>query len=245
MADSPTIGGGQAPRRPRKALRRLGTALAIVGAALLVWAAVVYFWQEPFTGVYADYQQGRLEREYEKRVAGEPLPPEDAAATNPAQLQRAIARAARAYRTSLAHGAAMGRLFVPRLDLERIVINGAEVSDLRTGPGRDLRTFMPGESELVYIAGHRTTYGAPFRHIDDLRPGDRIVLEVPYGRFEYRVTGHAVVLPSDVDRLRSRGREELHLQASHPPYSAARRYVVSARFVGVEPLGEAAEARGR
>ena len=94
---------------------------------------------------------------------------------------------------------------------------------------------MPGEGKLVYIAGHRTTYGAPFRHIDTLGRGNRIFLEVPYGIFEYRVTEHAVVTPDEVDRLRSRGHEELALQASHPPYSAKQRYIVYARFVRFEP----------
>jgi sortase A len=133
----------------------------------------------------------------------------------------------------------MGRLTIPRLGLKRIVVNGASIPDLRKGPGRDVRSFMPGEGQFVYIAGHRTTYGAPFRHIDDLRPADWIYLKVPHGRFLYRVTRHRIVKPDDLRPLRSRGREELRLQASHPPYSAARRYVVYAKLVRVKLVDRA------
>jgi sortase A len=210
-------------------MRRAGNALLIVGVTFIVWGAVVYFWGEPFTGLYERRQQGQLADDYEERERVY-RPPAAAAESEPD-----LTRIAQAYRRRLPHGAPMGRLTVPRLDLRRIVVNGAEGGDLRRGPGRDLRSFMPGEGKLVYIAGHRTTYGAPFRHIDDLRRGDRIVLEVPYGRFVYRVTGHAIVKPEDVERLRPRGREELALQASHPPYSASRRYIAYARFVRVSP----------
>lgn len=117
----------------------------VAGAAFLLWGAVAYFWQEPFTGLYAGYQQGRLAREYEERFRIY-RPPSGAAEAMAGQVMEGrLARAARAYRTSLPQGKPMGRLTIPRLDLERIVVNGAEGSDLRKGPGRDLRTFMPGE----------------------------------------------------------------------------------------------------
>ena len=64
---------------------------------------------------------------------------------------------------------------------------------------------MPGEGELIYIAGHRTTYGAPLAHIDRLRKGDAVTLEVPYGKFVYRVTGHVIVPANDVARLQVDG----------------------------------------
>jgi LPXTG-site transpeptidase (sortase) family protein len=87
---------------------------------------------------------------------------------------------------------------------------------------------MPGEGELVYIAGHRTTYGAPFAHIDRLRPGDRVRLEMPYGTFGYRVTRSVIVPADDIGRLRSQGREQVALQACHPRFSASHRLIVYA-----------------
>src|SRR5438874_729889 len=82
---------------------------------------------------------------------------------------------------------------VPRMHLNMVLVDGTDHETLKKGPGRDLRTFMPGENRLVYIAGHRTTYLAPFSHIDALRKGDTVTIEVPYARFVYSVTGHRVV----------------------------------------------------
>jgi sortase A len=92
---------------------------------------------------------------------------------------------------------------------------------------------MPGERKLAYIAGHRTTYGAPFGDIDELRPGDRIRLELPYASFEYVVTHHRIVDDSDLSVLESDSREQLVLQACHPRFFASQRYLVYARPVAV------------
>src|SRR5437763_1036792 len=89
------------------------------------------------------------------------------------------------------------------MSVNMILVNGTDHDTLKKGPGRDLRTFMPGENRLVYIAGHRTTYLAPFSHIDSLRPGDRVILEVPYGTFIYSVTHHRIVNATDLSVLRS------------------------------------------
>jgi sortase A len=118
-----------------------------------------------------------------------------------------------------------------------VVVNGTDHDTLKRGPGRDLRTFMPGQGQLVYIAGHRTTYLAPFSHIDRLRRGDRITLEMPYATFVYRVTGHRIVAADDLAVLRSKGHEELELQACHPRFFATDRYLVYGRLVRIEPRG--------
>ena len=93
---------------------------------------------------------------------------------------------------------------------------------------------MPGEGEIVYVAGHRTTYGAPFSAINELEPGDAITVELPYGTVEYRVTRHRIVDDNDLSVLESHGREELVLQACHPRFFASQRYLVYARPVSVE-----------
>ncbi len=110
---------------------------------------------------------------------------------------------------------------------------------LKKGPGRDLRTFMPGENRLVYIAGHRTTYLAPFSHIDSLRGGDRVTIEVPYGTFIYTVTRHRIVASTDLSVLRSPRHELIELQACHPRFFASHRYIAYARLIRVEPRGGA------
>jgi sortase A len=116
-------------------------------------------------------------------------------------------------------------------------VNGTDHDSLKKGPGRDLRTFMPGENRLIYIAGHRTTYLAPFSHIDSLRRGDRVTLDVPYGAFTYSVTRHRIVVATDLSVLRSPRHELLELQACHPRFFASHRYIVYARLIRVAPRG--------
>ena len=125
-------------------------------------------------------------------------------------------------------GDAVARLTVDRLGLRVIVVKGTDTGSLRKGPGLDGRTALPGQGRLVYIAGHRTTYGAPFGDIDKLRKGDAVVLELPYGRFDYVVTGHRIVEANDLSVLRSPGHEVLALQACHPRFFATERYIVYA-----------------
>ena len=131
----------------------------------------------------------------------------------------------------------MAKLEIPRLGLDVVVVNGTSSGDLRRGPGRHLDTFMPGERQLVYVAGHRTTYGAPFSEIDKLEPGDTVSVELPYGSVEYRVTKHRIVDDNDLSVLESHGREELVLQACHPRFFASQRYLVYARPVSVQARG--------
>jgi sortase A len=121
--------------------------------------------------------------------------------------------------------------------LNMIVVDGTDHDSLQKGPGRDMRTFMPGENRLVYIAGHRTTYLAPFSHIDSMRKRDRVTVEVPYATFVYSVTGYRIVPANDLAVLRSPHHELLELQACHPRFFATHRYIVYARLVRVEPRG--------
>lgn len=211
--------------------RRIGTVALLLGLVLLAWSAVVYIWKDPFTAVYTAIEQRRLENGFEKRLEGWRV------VTTPPKKNRAgsarpdVRKEARAYRLTSGVGDPIARLEVPRLDLESVVVNGTDSGTLRRGPGRHVRTSMPGEGQLVYIAGHRTTWGAPFSDIDSLRRGDMVFLELPYASIEYRVTGHRIVDQYELSVLRSRGREELVLQACHPRFFASERYLVYARPV--------------
>jgi sortase A len=209
----------------------------IAGALTLVWALVVWQWQDPFTALYTKWRQHQLASQYERRAHTF-----DAAIvrTSTAAERRSIEREARRYRLESKSGEAIGRIKVPRMGVNMILVNGTDHESLKKGPGRDLRTFMPGENRLVYIAGHRTTYLAPFSHIDSLRPGDRISLEVPYGTFIYAVTRHRIVEATDLSVLRSPRHELVALQACHPRFFASHRYIAYARLIRVEPRGAAA-----
>jgi sortase A len=92
---------------------------------------------------------------------------------------------------------------------------------------------MPGEGELVYVAGHLTTYGAPFSRIDRLKKGDRVFLELPYGTFEYAITGSRIVPSTETSVLKSKGFEQLALQACHPRFFASHRFIAYAKPIRV------------
>jgi sortase A len=218
----------------RRYVRILGTFLAVAGALTLVWALLVWQWQDPFTALYTKWKQHQLAGQYEKQARSF----ESSISTESLSAEReSIARAAKLYRKEANRGRAIGRLRVPRMGVNMILVNGTDHATLKKGPGRDLRTFMPGEDRLVYVAGHRTTYLAPFSHIDDVRRGDRITIEVPYGTFVYTATRHRIVKATDLSVLRSPQHELLELQACHPRFFASHRYIVYAQLVRVEPRG--------
>jgi sortase A len=236
------VGAEREPNdRHRKAeLRRFaritGTVLAVGGIAVLVWVVVVWRWQDPFTALYTTWKQHQLSSSYERRAKAYQPPPVNQGASL-ATTTAKIRAEARRYRLESKRGQAVGRIHVPRLGLNMVFVDGTDDATLKKGPGRDRRTYMPGEGQLVYIAGHRTTYLAPFAHIERLRPGDLITLEVPYGTFTYRVFEHRIVGANDLAVLQSHGRDIVILQACHPRFFASHRYLAYARLVRIEPRG--------
>ena len=118
--------------------------------------------------------------------------------------------------------------------LNMVFVQGTDESSLELGPGHYPETAMPGQGKTVAIAGHRTTYLAPFRHIDSMKKGDKITLKMPYGTFVYSVEKSEIVDPSDVGIIHDTGFERLVLSACNPLYSAAQRYIIFARLVHEE-----------
>jgi sortase A len=208
--------------------------MVVAGTLLLAWALLVWRWQDPFTALYTRWEQRELVDEYEQRF-DRFQPQASAPAPDERISPRRIATLARKYRLSLHEGDAIGRIKIPRLDVNMIVVDGTKTGTLKKGPARHRRTYLPGEGKLVYIAGHRTTYSAPFSDIDDLRRGDRVRLELPYATFEYRIRGHRIVEAHEVSVLRSRRREEVALQACWPRFFASHRYIAYANPVRVIP----------
>jgi sortase A len=208
--------------------RALSTLLIGAGLLLLADAGATLLWQEPVSALRAGFAQERL--------AGALARLERSAR---AQLRagRRESELARALRTRTRDGAAVGRLQIPRIGVDTVVVAGTSAADLREGPGVYEESVLPGAGGTTAIAGHRTTYGAPFRHLDALRPGDEIALRMPYGTFTYRVTGSRVVDPGDVAAVAaaSRGVARLVLTACTPLFSAARRLVVDAGLSNVRP----------
>jgi sortase A len=217
----------------RRLLRIAGTIMVVGGVATLLWVLVVWQWQDPFTSLYTRWEQHRLASRYNERFSEfHPLRP---SGDTLAARRRTIAAEAMRYRRDSKQGEAIGRIKVPRLGLNMVLVNGTDHDSLTKGPGRDMRTYMPGQGRLVYIAGHRTTYLAPFSHITSLRVGDPVTLELPYATFVYRVVRHRIVPSDDLSVLESHGREVVILQACHPRFFASHRYLAYATPVRVVP----------
>jgi sortase A len=219
---------------------------------VLAYAAAVLFWRDPVTDLYSRYQQHRLESALEEAFAAweaSPTAPtdddraesEEPTAVGTKAFRAATARDARRFARSLEQGQAFGRIGIPAIGIEAVVVHGTRWgADLSRGPGHYERTEVPGLGRTVGIAGHRTTFGAPFRRIDDIDSGDRITLEMPYATFRYRVFKHEIVDDGDWRVIRDRGFDTLMLSACHPLYGSSERWIVYARLVEVEPReGEA------
>ena len=123
-----------------------------------------------------------------------------------------------------------GASLIPRIGASYTIVQGDDDLSLQKGPGHYPDTAFPGLGRTVAIAGHRTTYLAPFRHIDALAPGDQIIVEMPYGRFTYVVQFHRIVAPTALWVTHDVGYERLVLSACNPLYSAAQRIIVFARL---------------
>jgi sortase A len=223
----------------RRTLRITGTVLVVAGVLGLIWVVIVWRWQDPFTALYTYWKQRQLSSSYHHRFDAYRASPAVRTQASLAGRVRAISEEARRYRLSSHRGEAIGRIRVPRLHVNMVLVNGTDHDSLMKGPGRDLRTYMPGEGQLIYIAGHRTTYLAPFAHIDSMQRGDLVTLAVPYGTFVYRVFRHRIVDSHDLAVLHSHGREVVELQACHPRFFATQRYIVYGQLVRIDPRGAA------
>jgi sortase A len=214
----------------RPAVRILASVLIAAGVLGLAWVVVVWRWEDPFTALYTNWQQDKLANQLTREFAA--YKP----ARHPHAGDRAVvAGEAARFRGDTRPGEAIGRIVIGRIGLNMVLVDGTDEESLKTGPGRDLRSFMPGQDRLVYIAGHRTTYLAPFSHIDSIRVGDAIRLEMPYASFVYRMTADRIVRADDLTVLNSPDHELLILQACHPRFFATHRYLVYASLVSVKP----------
>ena len=194
----------------RVVLRFVASVMMVSGVLLISDAVVTLAWQEPVSAYFSERQQVKLEKALidppERVVRKEPLP-----------------------------GDALGKLLIPSIGVSEYVVEGTDADNLRKGPGHYPETPLPGQPGTSAIAGHRTTYGAPFRKLDKVKRGDRIVVELPYGTFVYRVERTQIVDDSALWVTRKVGHDRLVLTACHPLYSAAQRIVAFARLADRRP----------
>jgi sortase A len=127
-------------------------------------------------------------------------------------------------------GDAAAHIAIPKIGLDKIVVEGVSVADLKRGPGHYPGSPMPGQAGNAAIAGHRTTYGAPFNRLDELVPGDEILVTTRQGTFRYKMVQQQIVSPDQVEILDDYGDNRLTLTACHPKYSARQRIVIIAEL---------------
>jgi LPXTG-site transpeptidase (sortase) family protein len=142
--------------------------------------------------------------------------------------------AADAFQASIAGktGEPLGRIVIPSIGVDVIMVEGTGKGDLKIGPGHWPETPFPGQGGNFVVSGHRTTYGAPFFKLNEVKVGDEIDLIMPYAVARYTVTRVIIVLPTEVDAVAQLGREQISLAACHPIYSAKQRIVVQGDLTG-------------
>jgi sortase A len=223
-------------RALRRALHILSIALITAGAVILIDVGLTLAWKEPLSTVYGSIQQGKAEdslRELEQSFLD--LPQARAAAAED-DAQKRIDQLADAFADEVETGQGIGRIEIPTIGLDTVVVQGTDTATLRKGPGHYPETAFPGQDRTIGIAGHRTTYLAPFRRINEIEKGDEVVLDMPYGRFTYEVEGDQIVDPYQLEIVDDVGYERLVLTACHPLYSAAQRWAVFARLSDEQPV---------
>ena len=221
---------GIRPNRGRRLVRVTALVLIVTGLLLLADAAVTVLWQEPVSAVIGLIERGQINRHWLSYRSAPLSAVEHRIVASITDQRRRIAFLARREQRGLQTGDALGRISIPNLGASFLVVQGTDSTSLEKGPGHYPSTALPGLGRTMAIAGHRTTFLAPFRHLDALQPGDRIVVNMPYGRFVYAVQYRRVLPPTAWWITRNTGYDRLVLSACDPLFSAAHRLVVFARL---------------
>lgn len=208
----------------------LAVALITAGLVILADVGATLLWQEPTSSIYASVRQHNASAALHDTEDSFPTAADRRAVRHVHGERRRAAKLARLFAERVGDGDPIGRIVMPSIGVDIVVVQGTDTGDLTQGPGHYPDTPFPGEHRTTAIAGHRTTYLAPFRHLDSLEEGDEIELRMPYATLEYRVQGTKVVEPTDLGILHPAGYQRLVLTACHPLYSASQRIVAFARL---------------
>ena len=223
-----------APMGPlRRGVRELGLALITLGVIVLLFVA----YELLGTNIAEAHSQSNLKKSFTSAVAANKSGGQDAPAVGNGDTPAVGGGSAGLASSDLPTGGAVDHLVIPKIGVDKYVVQGIEEQDLRRGPGHYPETVLPGELGNAAIAGHRTTYGAPFFDLDHLKPGDDIFLtDTQARRWDYQVTRSFVVSPNDVSVLDPTPFAQLTLTTCTPRFSAASRLIVTAKLVGQAPL---------
>ena len=240
ITSSSATRAGSRGSRSARAARLLAIAMIALGALALADGAVTLLWQEPVSWLIGTLRQDHLKSELHAVEDVRPSVAEEHALAGIATERNRIAYLAAQLQHEARNGSPIGRIVIPAIGASFVMVDGTDTSDLESGPGFYTETTFPGIDGTTLIAGHRTTYLAPFRHIDALRAGDRIQLQMPYAHFTYTVVGHRVVQPGDVRAATAEvGYSRVVLSACTPLFSAAKRLLVYGRLTRAVPVGPA------
>jgi sortase A len=216
--------------RLAKVLGAIGRVCITAGVLILLFVA----YQLWGTGIREAQAQNDLESEFEEIIGGQADDDTDATPTIPPGTSDPTdgTGATDPPPPPPAEGDAMAQIRIPAIDVDKIVVEGVQVSDLKRGPGHYPDSPLPGQPGNAAIAGHRTTYGAPFNRLDELEAGDEILVTTTQGAFRYEVREQLIVSPDQVEVLDDFGDNRLTLTACHPKYSARQRIVIVAALTG-------------
>lgn len=213
-----------------RTVREIGLALITAGVIILLFAAYQLFG----TSLTEEHHQASLKKAFAQAVANHGDDP----TVGGSGATQAVDPA------GTFPGGVLDRMVIPRISLSKYVVQGVAENDLMEGPGHYPQTVLPGEQGNSAIAGHRTTYGAPFFRLNELHVGDRILITNLAGRqFVYKVSRPPfVVSPSDVAVLDPTATAQLTLTTCNPRFSATSRLIVVAKLVGTAlPVAHPAE----
>lgn len=206
---------------------RVNDALGLIGktfitAGLLLLGLVAYqLWG---TGIETNRAQNKLHAEFTRLVADQAT---STTATSAPSTNGTAPRITAPNRPNKA----LALLEVPSAGIADVIVEGVSASALRHGPGHVPRTALPGEEGNSAIAGHRTTYGAPFADLDRVRIGDEATVTTLKGKFVYQVVDTKIIKPNQTEVLRSvKNKSMLTLITCNPRYSTSQRLVVIAEL---------------
>jgi sortase A len=198
-------------------LRVVGVLIALLGTFTTATTAAAWWWTDLQSRARAHRLADQATSSWEGTVAPSNSDP------SPAQVADI-------------RGQVIAVVQVPRFaaDWRMPVQRGTGTRVLREGLGLYPTGPQLGGPGNVSIAGHRTTWGAPFKHLDEMRPGDAIFVRTAGRRFEYRVTSRGVTDPGDTSVIRPElegTRAMLTLTTCHPEFSSGKRLYVHARLI--------------
>jgi sortase A len=220
----------------RRAAYILSVALITAGVVIAIDVAMTLAWKEPLSTIYGSIKQGQAADSLAKLEDEFPSPQDLEQVAGAQNVEERAEGLADLFAKHVKTGQGIGRILIPSIDVDVVVVQGTDKASLQKGPGHYPETAFPGQGRTIGVAGHRTTYLAPFRKINEVADGDEITLEIPYGTFAYTVQKHEIVDPSQVEIVDDVGYERLVLTACHPLYSAAQRWAVFAELTDVSLL---------